>query len=149
MLFRRNVACVLGLLISVQLASARNVGQWANVDPAQAEFYEKLKQPDQPSISCCGSGDAYFADKVDIDEVGNLVAIITDTRPDGPLMRVHVPVGTRIVIPKRKLRKHPIPNPTGHTVVFLASSAMYDDTGTEPPGSPIYSVYCYEPDAKG
>jgi hypothetical protein len=83
-----------------------------------------------------------------------LVAIITDTRPDTlvlpasacdhndendrkmkgkhcVLTRVHVPVGTRVVIMKSKIRKHPSMNPTGHNIVFLSGYYL--------------NAYCWEP----
>jgi hypothetical protein len=95
--------------------------------------------PDQPEVSCCGAGDAYYAD--DAEEIdGKLYAIVTDTRPDSielddgsKVTRTHMPVGTKVYVPPNKIRKHPIANPTDHTVVFLGGS----------PESPY--VYCYEP----
>lgn len=152
MFFRWNAFSLSWLLIGValaQIALARDSGQWKDIDPAQAQFYQTLMQPDNPTASCCGSSDAYFADEVDTDAIGNTVAIITDTRDDVSLARIHIPVGTRITIPARKLRKVSIPNPTGHNVIFLSVSTAYDDSGTSPPGPPSYSVYCWEPVAKG
>jgi hypothetical protein len=104
--------------------------------PDLSEYYSSLRQPDYPS-SCCGEGDAYFADKTracTAEETLNgcaLVAVITDTRPDDVRNRVHIPVGTEYVIPVSKLRKEPIPNPTDHNIVFV---------------SPMTNqVLCYEP----
>jgi len=74
--------------------------------------------PDNPAIPCCGDADAYWADGVEIKDC-QVIAIITDTRPDEPLGRPHVPVGTRIGVPPNKL-KWDRGNPTGHIVIFLS-----------------------------
>jgi hypothetical protein len=76
--------------------------------------------PDNPTISCCGGADAYYADAFETDG-DRYVAVITDTRDDAPLGRHHVELGTRIVVPTRKL-KVDSGNPTGHGVIFLSSS---------------------------
>ena len=44
---------------------------------------------------------------------------ITDDRPDEPLGRPHLDVGTEIEIPNKKL-KWDKGNPTGHGIVFLS-----------------------------
>jgi len=111
-------------------AFARDLGQWQYAAPDIREYFASLMQPDNPRVSCCGEADAYWADQTDTGPNGELIAIITDTRDDGPLKRAHVAVGTRIVIPPSKIRRHPIPNPTGHTLVFLGAYG---------------NVYCYEP----
>lgn len=43
---------------------------------------------------------------------------VTDDRPDAPLVRPHVDIGTIVEIPKRKL-KWDKGNPTGHAIVFM------------------------------
>ena len=89
-------------------------------------------QPDVPQYSCCGAGDAYYADRTKECEGGRsdcaLIAIITDTRPNTYVLpngqtinRIPLKVGTEVVIPKHKIRKHPIPNPTDHNIVFINS----------------------------
>lgn len=123
---RRLVAAAF-LLVLAQPAPARDLGQWEGADPAIASWYRTLKQPDRTSQSCCGEADAYWADKVEIGPNGETVAIITDDRPDEPLQRPHVPIGTKIVVPAHKL-KWDAGNPTGHVVIFLAADL---------------SVYCY------
>lgn len=105
-------------------------------------YYESLRMPDMPMISCCGWGDAYKADQTEIDPItGDLVAVITDTGPDiipladGRIInRLHIPAGTKFVVPKSKIRKKPIPNPTGHTIIFIGAQM---------------NVLCYEPEALG
>lgn len=102
-------------------AKARDVGQWAQSDPVAAEWYRGLMQPDDPTRSCCGESDAYWADVVETDKDGNLVAVITDDRPDEPLRRPHVPIGTKVIVPRHKI-KWDRGNPVGHIVIFMGSS---------------------------
>ena len=83
-------------------------------------------QPDIPSVSCCGEADAYWADLYQVDG-DKYVAIITDPRPDEPLRRRHLEIGTRIVVPNHKL-KFDQSNPTGHGIIFLNGGDL---------------VYCY------
>lgn len=105
--------------------------------PDLSEWYATLKQPDNPIMSCCGWGDAYEADQQEFDEAGNLIAIITDTCPDvrelpdgRVISRPHLKRGTKILVPKSKIRKHPVENPTDHTIIFVGANG---------------TVYCYEP----
>jgi hypothetical protein len=100
-------------------ALARDQGQWEAGDVVMREWFQSLMQPDNPGSSCCGEADAYWADEVEVRD-GKTYAIITDTRPDAPLGRPHVPPGTRIEIPDRKL-KWDRGNPTSHTVIFLST----------------------------
>jgi hypothetical protein len=97
----------------------------------EADWYRSVMMPDLPNISCCGPADAYFSDRGEIDAEGNFVAIITDTRPDDMLWgrRVHVPPGTRVIIPRRKIQWR-FGNPTGHPIVFLGAGG---------------TVYCFIP----
>ena len=121
------VLVIVGMaLASMAPALARDLGQWDNTS-AISQWYRALKQPDNPVMSCCGKADAYWADKVETGPNGELIAVITDDRPDGPLGRHHVPVGTRIVIPPHKI-KFDQGNPTGHIVIFL---------------TPANEVWCY------
>jgi hypothetical protein len=113
------VVLVLFMAASSELL-ARDLGQWASVDPSISKWFKSLMMPDNPTISCCGGADAYYADLFEADG-DRYVAIITDTRDDGPLGRHHVELGTRISVPNRKLKVNS-GNPTGHGVVFLSSS---------------------------
>jgi hypothetical protein len=99
---------------------ARDLGQWSSADPAISHWYKSLMMPDNPTISCCGDADAYYADVFET-EGDQYVAVITDTREDAPLGRHHVEAGTRVIVPNRKL-KTDSGNPTGHGVIFLSSS---------------------------
>lgn len=116
------IAAVVGLIVllfSIRISPARDLGQWEASDPAVREWYQSLMQPDIPSASCCGEADAYWADSYEV-KGDQYVAIITDPRPDEPLRRKHIPIGTRIVVPNSKL-KYDRSNPTGHGIIFLSS----------------------------
>jgi hypothetical protein len=118
-------------LFAVASADARDNGQWENTDPQIRAWYRELKQPDHPHMSCCGEADAYYADKVYTKD-GKNIAVITDTRPDEPLQRPHVPPGTEVVIPDHKM-KWDRGNPTGHNVIFLSRSGK----------DGAHDVYCF------
>ena len=129
---RDGLFFVLGVLVglfahfAISVVSARDLGQWEQVSPSIREWYRTLMQPDHPEVSCCGEADAYWADSYEVKE-SQYVAIVTDTREDGPLGRPHVPPGTRFLIPPEKL-KYDQSNPTGHGIVFLSRNGF---------------VYCY------
>jgi hypothetical protein len=126
---------------------ARDLGQWKDVDPAIATWYRTLRQPDN-NLSCCGEADAYEADEVhsECDDAPEntpihncrIIAVVTDERPDEPLMRAHVPVGTRFVVPPNKITWVD-GNPTGHVIIFLGSQVWIG--GSHDPAS--RSVLCY------
>ena len=80
----RALKCASAVLFMLLPAFARDNGQWENVDPVISGWIRGLMQPDNPLISCCGQADAYWADGVEIKE-GQVIAIVTDTRPDIPL----------------------------------------------------------------
>lgn len=134
------------LWVAVAGAHAKTIGKPIYGAPDDLDYYETLKMPDS-NTSCCGVADVYWADKTEQAPDGSIVAIITDARPDDRTLpdgreihRPHVPVGTRVPVPATKLRKHPIPNPTGHTVIWLG-------TPSEDPDAQYHIVYCYEPQA--
>lgn len=120
---------LLALLILTAPAFARDDGQWEGSDPAIVEWYRTLMMPDAPRTSCCGEADAYWADEFEMTKEGEYIAIVTDTRDHGPLRRKPVPPGTKVVIPKHKI-KFDQGNPTGHGIVFLSTTGY---------------VYCYLP----
>lgn len=103
--------------------SARDDGQWSDQDAAIRKWFQALKQPDNPAISCCGQADAYYADSFEV-EGDHYVAIITDDRPDAPLGRPHIDVGTRVVVPNHKI-KWDEGNPTGHGIIFIGQPGVY------------------------
>lgn len=113
---RSIFGCALALLM-LGSAGAMDHGQWGN-EPEIAAWFAALMQPDNPQVSCCGQADAYWADGVEVKGT-KTYAIITDERDDAKLQRHHVPVGTRIEVPDRKI-KWDRGNPTGHVVIFLS-----------------------------
>jgi hypothetical protein len=93
-------------------------------------------QPDTwPPVSCCGEADAHWADKFEIAPNGQTIAIVTDDRDDGPLMRVHEEIGKNYVIPPNKITKKD-GNPTGHVVLFLGAVTWEN-------GQETRQVLCY------
>jgi hypothetical protein len=114
-----RILAVLVIALMPALACARDRGQWQNSDPVIKEWYQSLMRPDVPELSCCGEADAYWCDTIHVKD-GQTFCTITDDRPDAPLKRPHVEVGTVIAIPNDKL-KFDQGNPVGHAVVFLST----------------------------
>jgi hypothetical protein len=114
----KRIVLVLAFGCVIGVVEARDLGQWEGTDPAIREWYQALMQPDIPAASCCGEADAYWADSYEVDG-DKYVAIITDPRPDEPLRRKHLEIGTKIVVPNYKL-KFDQSNPTGHGIIFLS-----------------------------
>ena len=130
---------VCAILVYATVGRAKEWGQEAGkyLSADEGAWYRELRMPDMPEVPCCGAGDAYYADDTETGPHGEVIAIITDTRPDSfrlddgtEVSRPHFPVGTRVEIPPNKIRKHPVANPTDHTVVFMGNEL---------------NVYCYEP----
>ena len=137
----------IGLLFGVLVVAA---GTADAADPRGRDFgyqppdvqawYGSLKQPDYPRTSCCGEPDAYEADIVEACRPTDppdcaLVAVVTDTRPDEPRKRPHVAPGTRIPVPRAKVRRPPSANPTDHNIVFISVLEFG------------VNVFCWEPTA--
>lgn len=130
----RMILCwALGVIFgfSMRAALARDLGQWETLNPEIREWYQALRQPDNPAAPCCGEADAYWADSFEVDG-DKYIAIITDPRPDESLHRRHIDLGTKIVVPNDKL-KYDAGNPTGHGIIFL--NPDYD----------FNLVFCYIP----
>lgn len=116
--FLAALICAGAFLIFITMAAlARDLGQWENEDPKIQQWYRSLMQPDNPSVPCCGTADAYWADEVEYKN-GQVIATITDTRPNEPLMRRPIPVGKKYIIPQSKIT-YRYGNPTGHVIVFI------------------------------
>lgn len=116
------------VLLASSAAAARDLGQWENQSENTRGWFQKLMQPDNPVVSCCGEADAYWADSYEVD-ADRYVAIITDERPDEPLGRRHLEPGERIVVPNSKI-KWDQGNPTGHGIIFIGIGGQ---------------IYCYVP----
>ena len=120
-------------VLSDSKALARDLGQWDDVDPLVRKWFRELKQPDNPSLSCCGETDAYWADDYEVNG-DQYVAIVTDTRDDKKLGRAqHIEAGTRIAVPNRKI-KWGSGNPVGHGIIFIGLGG---------------DVFCYLPPGGG
>ena len=132
---RSWIASPCAIVIAALPAFARNDVNpgvpWDDQPPEVRAWFRSLMQPDNPTISCCGQSDAYYADKV-VTRNGKNYAVITDARDDAPLQRPHVAIGTEILIPDHKY-KWSDGNPTGHRVIFLSNP---DDDGNR-------DVYCF------
>jgi hypothetical protein len=100
-------------------ALARNNGQWENSPAHIRQWFQGLRQPDNPIVSCCGEADAYEADLFEIDK-DRYVAIITDGKGE-------IPNGTKIPVPNNKI-KWDEGNPAGHGIIFIGVQGQ---------------VYCY------
>jgi hypothetical protein len=48
-------------------ALARDDTRWDMQDPRTKQWFENLKQPDHPRVSCCGEADAYEADNFEVE----------------------------------------------------------------------------------
>ena len=105
--------------ISVVAATAGDDGQWADQPENIRQWFQSLKQPDHPRLSCCGEADAFEADSFEV-EGDHYVAVITNGKGV-------IPIGTRIPVPNQKM-KWDAGNPTGHGIIFIG---------------PRGQVYCY------
>jgi len=56
---------ILFMLVSLP-ALARDNGQWGNQPAYLREWFQKLMQPDNPHMSCCGEADAFEADSFEV-----------------------------------------------------------------------------------
>ena len=104
---------------AVSDALARDNGQWEASPPHIRRWFQELRQPDNPKVSCCGEADAYEADFFEVEE-DRYVAIITDGKGE-------IPNGTKIPVPNQKL-KWDAGNPTGHGIIFIGAHGQ---------------IYCY------
>jgi hypothetical protein len=83
------------------------------------QWFQKLMQPDNPVMSCCGEADAFEADSFEV-RGDQYVAIITNGKG-------MIPEGTKIPVPNNKM-KWDDGNPTGHGIIFIGNGGQ---------------VYCY------
>jgi hypothetical protein len=113
------VAVVLLLLFGASPAASRDNGQWLNQPAALRQWFQKLMQPDNPVMSCCGEADAFEADSFEV-HGDRYVAIITNGKG-------MIPEGTKIPVPNNKM-KWDEGNPTGHGIIFIGNAGQ---------------VYCY------
>ena len=117
------VLIILLLWTGFSHVNARDLGQWENNDAVTKQWYQSLMQPDNPSVSCCGEGDAYWADDVHVRD-GKTYVTVTDDRDDMKLGRQHIDIGTVIEVPNNKLT-YKDGNPTGHNILFVMYTSRY------------------------
>ena len=117
----RRLALLAGVVLGVALLASPAVAH-DHENMVNDQWMKGLMQPDNPTVPCCGTADAYWCDNYYARD-GKAFCKITDDRPDEPLGRPHIPVGTEVEIPPHKL-KFDRGNPTGHHVVFV-SRALY------------------------
>ena len=107
------------IIATVALASlpamARDNGQWEQQPASVRQWFQKLMQPDNPRVSCCGEADAFEADNYEVQD-DHYVAIITDGK--GVFA-----TGTRIPVPNGKM-KWDEGNPTGHGIIFIGTQGQ-------------------------
>jgi hypothetical protein len=109
--------CAAVFVLSICKAPARDLGQWDGADPLHRKWFNELMRPDEPYLRCCGLADAYWADSYEV-KGDQYIAIITDTRDDIPLDRLHIENGRRFTVPNSKI-KWDRGNPTGHGIIFI------------------------------
>ena len=106
----------LGMLACASALAANYVDD-PDIDPVIRAWYQNAMRSDQDS-SCCGSADAFWADKVEVKD-GKVYATITDDRMIPGRVKRN---GKRFAIPDVVNDKRRLGNPTGHTVVFISGS---------------------------
>jgi hypothetical protein len=86
---------IIVLILVSGSAAARDLGQWETQPSHQYDWFQKLMQPDNPSISCCGEADAYWADSFEVND-GRYVAVrlLTPRIPSGQALKRPIPVIT-------------------------------------------------------
>src|ERR1700733_14474068 len=60
------IVTVAAVLIFIEIANAHDANHGAVSDPAIQQWYRHLMQPDNPTASCCGEADAYWADEIHV-----------------------------------------------------------------------------------
>jgi hypothetical protein len=105
----------LALLALTLPAVARDNGQWGDQPTYLRQWFQKLMQPDNPYVSCCGEADAFEADSYEVQD-DQYVAIITNGKGI-------IPEGTRVPVPNKKM-KWDEGNPTGHGIIFIGSGGQ-------------------------
>jgi hypothetical protein len=84
--------------------------------PELDEWYEGLKMPDMPQVSCCGKADVYFCEEHSKGD--KVYCVIDDDRDNVKLKRFPVSNGTVIEIPPNKINHDP--NMEGRALVFMS-----------------------------
>lgn len=121
-----SVLSLIVLLFSIKISPAHDHGRtdpnWEKMSDEEKTWIMNLKQPDNPSLSCCGLADQYRCAGPYVRN-GTAYCKINDDRDDAQFNRPHVPIGTEIEIPPEKL-KWDAGNPTGYAIVFMSASRL-------------------------
>jgi hypothetical protein len=119
-----NLGCWLIVVAIMCIAASFKPAHAHDPDPEISFWMQSLIRPDEPYKSqrdkCCGESDAYWADKVFV-ENGKTFAVITDTREIEN--RPHRDVGETFEIWPEK-QKWDQGNPTGHNQIFLSTGGF-------------------------
>lgn len=84
-------------------------------------WYERVVQPGQEyNISCCGVGDAYWAEIIEVRGSFVRIKIV-----DGRVIQNRIPRnGQEFDVPYGRMDDKHQGNPTGHNIVFIGQSGM-------------------------
>ena len=121
----QSVVCVTAaaafmvLELAVPIALARDYGQWENSPPHVRRWFQGLKQPDNPRVSCCA--------KPTRTKPISSRSTAAATLRSSPTARERSRNGTKIPVPHHKM-KWDEGNPTGHGIIFIGVQGQ---------------VYCY------
>jgi hypothetical protein len=129
----RSIVLGLGLFVSTFAYGAETWSLNPNNSKEISRWFQELRQPDKPHVSCCGEADAFEADDFEIQD-GVYMAIITNGQGV-------IPNGTPVRIPIEKFYDEFKHNPTGHGIVFLHVINSSDDEDPKDIGKII--VFCY------
>lgn len=79
---------------------------------------------------CCGAADAFVSDYYETKD-GKIIATVTDGYDRFYKEQTALKIGTKFVIPQEAIDRSPKlpPNPTGHGVIFLVTSPIFDKDG--------------------
>jgi hypothetical protein len=110
-----RIIIIATLTLATLPALARDNGQWGQQPASIRQWFQRLMQPDNPQVSCCGEADAFEADMFEI-EGDHYVAIITNGKGV-------VAEGTKIPVPNQKMKWND-GNPTGHGIIFIGTQGQ-------------------------
>jgi hypothetical protein len=103
---------VIVLVLAVQMAFARDDGQWSRQPPEIRKWFQQLMRPDVPAYSCCGEADAFDAEMAGEDAAtGNFLVRVLNGRGI-------VPDGFMVSVPRKKLQTR-FGNPLDQVIVFV------------------------------
>jgi hypothetical protein len=135
------VAAITALIVSVSMVTchqARAMDHGFNPNNPTVRWFQSKMRPDQPSLSCCGKGEAYPVARYQENPDHTYTAWLADGSalkyPDGTT-RDYFDMATPITVPKDKVNdlRDDLDNPTDVSWVFMTVS-----TSTE-----VRSMFCF------